>query len=132
MGTFHSNKVLIDAKGSRKPAIVQVVDPFLELLTVECGNDELVVSFRDVLPPAPEEPARVVKRRKTAASQPTPTPTPPPTATPPPPVSLPQFATIVRLDGTQISCGDLVSLSSNSADVVFIVLELFQEESDKS
>ena len=41
----------------------------------------------------------------------------------------PQFGTIVRLDGDKISCRDLVSLAPNSADVVFIVLELYQDES---
>ena len=41
----------------------------------------------------------------------------------------PQFATIVCLNGNKISGGDLMSLKSNSADVILIVLELYQDES---
>ena len=126
------DEVSISVEGIRKPAVIRVVDPFQELLTVECGNEELITSFRDVLPP-PEPTPDTVKRRKPAAS-----PQAAPAATTPPPVSAPvgvqsaiapQFATIVRLDGNKISCGDLVSLTPNSADVVFIVLELYQDES---
>ena len=128
------DEVSIRVQGIRKPAVIRVVDPFQELLTVECGNEELIASFRDVLPP-PEQPSPdTVKRRKPAASQQA-----APAATPPPPISAsvslqsaiaPQFATIVRRDGEKISCGDLVSLTPNSADVVFIVLELYQDESE--
>lgn len=128
------DEVSISVEGIRKPAVIRVVDPFQELLTVECGNEELIASFRDVLPP-PEQPSPdTVKRRKPAASQQA-----APAATPPPPISAsvslqsaiaPQFATIVRRDGEKISCGDLVSLTPNSADVVFIVLELYQDESE--
>ena len=129
------DEVSISVENIRKPAVIRVVDPFQELLTVECGNEELIASFRDVLPP-PEQPSPVtsVKRRKTAASPPA-----APAATPLPPISAsvsvqpaiaPQFATIVRRDGKKISCGDLVSLTPNSADVVFIVLELYQDESE--
>ena len=122
------DEVSISVEGIRKPAVIRVVDPFQELLTVECGNEELIASFRDVLAP-PEQPSPdTVKRRKPAAS-----PQAAPAATPTPPISAsvsvqsaiaPQFATIVRRDGKKISCGDLVSLTPNSADVVFIVLEL--------
>lgn len=129
------DEVSISVEDTRKPAVIRVVDPFQELLTVECGNEELIASFRDVLPP-PEQPSPVtsVKRRKTAAS-----PQAAPAVTPLPPISAsvsvqsaiaPQFATIVRRDGQKISCGDLVSLTPNSADVVFIVLEIYQDESE--
>ena len=94
---------------------------------------KLIASLRDVLR-QPEQPTPdTVKRRKPAA-----TPQAAPAVTTPPPVSAPvsvqsaiapQFATIVRVDGIKISCGDLVSLTPNSADVVFIVLELYREES---
>ena len=126
------DEVFISIEGIRKPAAVRVVDPFLELVTVECGNKEIFASFRDVLPP-PEPTPDTVKRRRPAAL-----PQAAPATSPPPPVSAPvsvqsaiapQFATIVRLDGIKISCGDLVSLTPNSADVVFIVLELYQDES---
>lgn len=126
------DEVSISVEGIRKPAVIRVVDPFQELLTVKYGNEELIASFRDVLPP-PEQPTPgTVKRRKPAAS-----PQATPAATTPTPVSAPvsvqsaiapQFATIVRLDGNKISCGDLVSLTPKSADVVFIVLELYQDE----
>lgn len=127
------DEVSISVEGIRKPAVIRVVDPFQELLTVEYGNEELIASFRDVLPP-PEQPTPdTVKRRKPAAS-----PQAAPAATTPTPESAPvsvqsaiapQFATIVRLDGSKISCGDLVSLTPNSADVVFIVLELYKDKS---
>ena len=38
----------------------------------------------------------------------------------------PQFATIIRTDGDEVSCSDLVSLSLNCADVVFAVLEIYE------
>ena len=125
------DEVSIGVDGIRKPAVIRVVDPFQELVTVECGNEELVASYSNVLPP-PEQPIPV-KRRKPAAS-----PRATPAATIPPPVSMPvsvqsaiapQFASIVRLDGVKISCVDLMSLTPNSADVVFIDLELYQDES---
>ena len=34
---------------------------------------------------------------------------------------------IVRPDGTEMGCGDLVNLPPNAADV-FLVLEIYQEE----
>ena len=125
------DKVFISIEGIRKSAVVRVVDPFQELVTVECGNEEIIAPFRDVLPP-PEPTPDTVKRRRPAAL-----PQAAPAASPPPPVLAPvsvqsaiapQFATIVRLDGIKISCGDLVSLTPNSADVVFIVLELYQDQ----
>ena len=126
------DEVFISIEGIRKPAAVRVVDPFLELVTVECGNEEIIASFRDVLPP-PEPTPDTVKRRRPAAL-----PQAAPAASPPPPVLAPvsvqsaiapQFATIVRLDRIKISCGDLMSLTPNSADVVFIVLELYKDDS---
>ena len=105
------------------------MDPFREQLTVECESVQLTVAFRDVLPPPVFTP--VVKRKRPAAprvvtpSEPAPTPPQVPT-----PVSYtaPQFMAIVRPDGTEIGCGDLVNLSPNAADVVFLVLEVYQEE----
>ena len=128
------DEVSISVEGIRKPAVIRVVDPFQELLTVECGNEELIASFRDVLAP-PEQPSpNTVKRRKPAASPqaaPAATPTPPKSASVSVQLAIaPQFATIVRCNGKKISCGDLVSLTPNSADVVFIVLELYQDESE--
>ena len=111
--------------------MIRVVDPFQELLTVKCRNEELLASFCDVLP-LPEQPTpNTIKRRKPAASlQAVPAGTTPSTA----PVSVqsaiaPQFATIVCLNGYKISCGDLMCLNPNSADVILIVLELYQDES---
>ena len=103
------------------------MDPFREQLTVECESVQLTVAFRDVLPPPVFTP--VVKRKRPAAprvitpSEPAPTPPQVPT-----PVSstAPQFMAIVRPDGTEIGCG-LVNLSPNAADVVFLVLEVYQE-----
>ena len=124
----------IDVDGTRKSAIVKVVDSFLELVTVECGTDQVIVSFNDVLPPL-KEPVSVKRSRKPAASpQTTPSPvaTAPPAVQPPPvqsssPATMaPQFATIIRTDGDEVSCGDLVSLSPNCADVVFAVLEIYE------
>ena len=105
------------------------MDPFREQLTVECESVQLTVAFRDVLPPPVFTP--VVKRKRPAAprvvtpSEPAPTPPQVPT-----PVSYtaPQFMAIVRPDGTEIGCGDLVNLSPNAADVVFLVLEVYQEQ----
>ena len=57
------DEVFISIEGIRKPAAVRVVDPFLELVTVECGNEEIIASFRDVLPP-PEPTPDTVKRRR--------------------------------------------------------------------
>ena len=50
-------------------SVEDIRKPFQELPTVACGNEGLIVSFCDVLPP-PEQPSPVtiVKRRKTAAS----------------------------------------------------------------
>ena len=42
---------------------IRVVDPFLELVTVECGNKEIFASFCDVLPP-PEPTPDTLKRRR--------------------------------------------------------------------
>ena len=127
------DKVSINVQGIRKPAVIRVVDLFQELLTVKCRNEELIASFCDVLP-LPEQPTpNTIKRRKPAASlQAVPAGTTPSPI--PAPVSVqsaiaPQFATIVCLNGNKISCGDLMSLNSNSADVIFIVLELYQDES---
>ena len=38
------DEVFISIEGIRKPAAVRVVDPFLELVTVECGNEEIIAS----------------------------------------------------------------------------------------
>lgn len=111
--------------------MVVVVDPFLELLTVEYKKEELIASFWNVLPPLEPSPD-TAKRRKTAAS-----PLAVPAATPPTPISASvsvqsaialQFAKIVHRDN-KISCGDLVSLTLNSADIVFIVPKLYQDKS---
>lgn len=123
------DEISIDVEGSRKQALVRVVDPFREQLTVECESVQLTVAFRDVLPSPVFTP--VVKRKRPAAprvvtpSEPAPTPPQVPT-----PVSYtaPQFMAIVRPDGTEIGCGDLVNLSPNAADVVFLVLEVYQEQ----
>lgn len=56
------DEVFISIEGIRKSAAVRVVDPFLELVTVECGNEEIIASFRDVLPP-PEPTPDTVKRQ---------------------------------------------------------------------
>lgn len=123
----------IEVEGNRKSAIVKVVDSFLELVTVECENDQLVVSFSEVLPPLEDPvPVPVKKSRKPTASPLIMTSTTPsPVATAPPPAQYssqmaPQFATIVRPDGEEISCGDLVTLSFSCADVVFAVLEIYE------
>ena len=127
------DEVSINVQGIRKPAVIRVVDPFEELLTVKCRNKELIASFCDVLP-LPEQPTpNTIKRRKPAASfQAVPAGTTPSPI--PAPISVqsaitPQFATIVCLNGNKISCRDLMSLNSNSADVILIVLELYQDES---
>ena len=75
------DEISIDVEGSRKQALVRVVDPFREQLTVECESVQLTVAFCDVLPP-PVEPVftPVVKRKRPAAprvitpSEPAPTP----------------------------------------------------------
>ena len=127
------DEVSINVQGIRKPAVIRVVDPFQELLTVKCRNEELVASFCDVLP-LPEQPTpNTIKRRKPAASLQavpagtTPSPTPAPVSVQS--AIAPQFATIVCLNGYKISCGDLMCLNPNSADVILIVLELYQDES---
>ena len=123
------DEISIDVEGSRKQALVRVVDPFREQLTVECESVQLTVAFRDVLPPPVFTP--VVKRKRPAAPRVV-TPSEPAPTSPqvPTPVSYtaPQFMAIVRPDGTEIGCGDLVNLSPNAADVVFLVLEVYQEE----
>ena len=45
------DEISIDVEGSRKQALIRVVDPFREQLTVECESVPLTVAFRDVLPP---------------------------------------------------------------------------------
>lgn len=127
-------EVFVDVEGTTKPAVVKIVDPFLEILTVECGNEEVLVSFDDVLLP-PEEPAVPPKKKRAAALSASPRA---PQSTPPPPppvlepfVMAPQFATVVRSDGSRKSCGDLVSLSPSCREVLFVVLELYGGGTDQ-
>ena len=60
------NEVSISIEGIRKPAVIRVVDPFQELLTVECENKEVIASFRDVLAP-PEQPSPDTDEEKTSS-----------------------------------------------------------------
>lgn len=106
----------------------------MELLTVECGNNELTVAFCDVLPQEelflaapvpkkrklPDPPSRVTQLPAATAPLPEPISAPLPMA--------PQFISTVRIDGIEISCGDLINLSPNSPDLMFVVLELYKEE----
>ena len=79
-----TREISIDVEGSRKQALVRVVDPFREQLTAECESVQLTVAFRDVLPPPVFTP--VVKRKRPAAPRVItpfePAPTPPQEPTP--------------------------------------------------
>ena len=71
------DKVFIRIEGIRKSAVVRVVDPFQELVTAECGNEEIIAPFRDVLPPPEPTPDTVKRRRPLALPQAAPAASPP-------------------------------------------------------
>ena len=40
----------------------------------------------------------------------------------------PQFFSVVRPDGVEISCGDLVTIAPTCTDLAFIIIEIYQED----
>ncbi|KAJ7323136.1 hypothetical protein OS493_032139 [Desmophyllum pertusum] len=133
---FPEDGVNVDVDGTKKPAIVKIIDPFLEILTVEMENEEVLVPYDRVLPPDEEPASHPVKKRKQAISkQASPRELLLPTATPSPaPLRLessmpPQFVSVVRSDGVEISCGDLVTVAPTCTDLAFIIIEIYQQDS---
>lgn len=132
---FPEEEVNVDVDGTKKPAIVKTIDPFTEILTVEI-DDEEVLPFHHVFPPDAEPASQPVKKRKQAVSKQA---SPrellvPTTSSSPAPSrlefsSLPQFFLIVRPDGVEISCGDLVTVVPTCTDLAFIVVEIYQQDS---
>ena len=47
---FPEDGINVEVDGMKKPAIVKIIDPFLEILTVEMENEEVMVPFHCVLP----------------------------------------------------------------------------------
>ena len=48
---FPENELYVQVDGTRKLAIVKIIDPFLELLTVVIDGEEKTVSFQSVIQP---------------------------------------------------------------------------------
>ena len=125
---FPEDEVLVDVDGEKKPATVIVVDPFLELLTVEIEKEEVIVPFDSVFPPDDEvAPPAPTKRRKQATPR---FQSPPEAAQTPVPAQIPAPGIcVVRPDGVEISCGDLVTISPACTDLAFLVTEIYQQDS---
>ena len=47
---FPEDGINVQVDGMKKPAIVKIIDPFMEILTVEIKNEEVMVPFHRVLP----------------------------------------------------------------------------------
>lgn len=102
----------------KKPAIVKIIDPFTEILTVEIENEEVMVPFNRVLPRDEKPATQSVKKRKQVVSKQaslqelvTPTTTPSPALPSLESYITPQFFLVVRPDGVEIGCGDLVTVA---------------------
>lgn len=133
---FPEDGVNVDVNGTKKPAIVKIINPFTEILTVEIKNEEVMVPFHCVLPPDEKPASHPVKKRKQAVpKQDSPRQPFAPTTTPSPaPPRLessmpPQFVSVVRPDGVEISCGDLVTVAPACTDLAFIVIDIYQQDS---
>ena len=135
----------VDEEGTKKPAIVRIIDPFLEILTVEIEDEEALVPFESVVSPdnppdnPPDEPAVSEKRPRKSACIREASPSIAKSSPPPPPPeasywessTLPQFISILPPDGVEISCGDLVKFAPSCTDLAFMVTEICLQDSRK-
>ena len=127
---FPEDELYVQVDGTRKLAIVKIIDPFLELLTVVIDGEEKTVSFQSVIQPDVfATPVPVKKKKQVPFSKQPASP-----ATPAPPSAYialdstvpQQFVSVMRPDGLEISCGDLVTFSATSTDLAFLVVEIYQ------
>lgn len=130
------DEVVVDVNGTKKSATVRIIDPFLELLTVEMEKEDVMVPFHSVFLPDNEPAASVPAKKKKQAtprvkSPPIAAPTTSPIPTPAPVLQpvLPQYVSVVRPDGVVISCADLVTFSPTCTDLAFMVAEIYQQDS---
>ena len=95
-----------------------------------------MVSFDSVVAcdeePAAKTPAK--KRRQAFPRELRSPVTTTPVSLPPAPTSLesitpPQFTSVLRPDGVQITCGDLVTVSATCTDLALLVTEIFEQDS---
>ena len=132
---FPEDGINVEVDGMKKPAIVKIIDPFLEILTVEMENEEVMVPFHCVLPRDEKPMSQPAKKRKEAVpKQASPQELLAPATTPSPTLPrlessmTPQFFSVVRPDGVEISCGDLVTIAPICTDLAFIIIEIYQED----
>ena len=132
---FPEDGINVEVDGMKKPAIVKIIDPFLEILTVEMENEEVMVPFHCVLPRDEKPMSQPAKKRKEAVpKQASPQELLAPATTPSPTLPrlessmTPQFFLVVRPDGVEISCGDLVTIAPICTDLAFIIIEIYQED----
>ena len=126
--------VYVDVHGTKKPAIVRIIDPFLEILTVEIEGNEVMAPFASVLPRDEEPAVRTAKKQRKPVTS-CPRESSPATASLPPATNSqesflpPQFVSIVRPDGVEVSCGSLVTFVPTCSDLAFLVTEIFFKDS---
>ena len=132
---FPEDGINVEMDGMKKPAIVKIIDPFKEILTVEIENEEVMVPFNRVLPRDEKPASQSVKKRKQVASKQaslqelvTPTSTPSPALPSLESYIMPQFFLVVRPDGVEIGCGDLVTVAPTCTDLAFIIVEIYQQD----
>ena len=132
---FPEDGINVEVDGMKRPAIVKIIDPFTEILTVEIENQEVMVPFHCVLPRDEKPASRPVKKRKQVVSkqdsQPellTPTSTPSPALPSLESYITPQFCLVVRPDGVEIGCGDLVTVAPTCTDLAFFIVEIYQQD----
>ena len=65
---FPEDGINVEVDGMKKPAIVKIIDPFTEILTVEIENEEVMVPFNRVLPRDEKPASQSVKKRKQVVS----------------------------------------------------------------
>ena len=59
--------VFVDINGTKTPAIVRIIDPFLEIRTVEIEKKEVVVSFDSVVAGDEESAAKTPAKKRRQA-----------------------------------------------------------------
>ena len=133
---FPEDGVNVDVDGTKKPAIVKTIDPFTEILTVEIEDEEMMVPFHRVFPLDAKPASQPAKKRKQAVPKQAsprelfaPTTMSSPAPSRPESSMMPQFFSVVRPDGVEISCGDLVTVAPTCTDLTFIVIEIYQQDS---
>ena len=102
---------------------------------MEIEDEEVMVPFHRVFPPDEEHPSQPEKKRKQAVpKQASPRELLAPKTTSPPAPSrlessmMPQFFSVVRPDGVEIGCGDLLTVAPTCTDLAFIVIEIYQQD----